>query len=493
MRSAKLYLGIFLWLVIITAPLTTGATVRINEIAWMGTIESHLCNWIELHNTGDQPIDLLDWALQINDTTREFAAGEGGRSVVGGGEYFLIKRQTASCPDPVPSVPGWSITLGNLPNSGATLRLLRPNGTVADTVVGGVDWSNVGGDNESKNTAQRTDSGWITAEPTPGTTNASTQIETTTTSGSRQSSVTSDRVTDARAPRPQSLVMSDSELAVTILGPTYGYVNQPVTLTASTSGVGDTIAGSLQYVWNLGDMHVRSGATAVEHTYRFPGTYVVTLFVTHGRHEQVARAEITILPTPLAVKIEGEFVHIHNTAPYEIDVSGVVVVGEVEKRFPPRSFIPAHGTVTLVGSELGVTGQRPIMVHDRVGAVLASSLDRSPTVAGETISNPSVPSTNTGTHPAPAVTNEFPVSAESTEESFRFSVNESHTNPTSAPTEPVSEAPLPTTTDSSVVAPTGTQATDVTERVWWPSLLLLLLLVVAAGTLLMPRRSEEVE
>ena len=472
----------FFCLTLCALPLQTSAEVRINEIAWMGTTESHLCNWVELYNSGEQAIDIIDWSIQINDTVREFADGEGPSSVIVAEGYLLLKRQTASCPDPVPDVPGWSITMGNLPNGGATLRLLQPDGTITDEVVGGTDWSNVGGDNETKFTAQRTDTGWITAEPTPGAQNMNIE-DTASTATVSSSNSTQTRVVSARAPRPQSLTLPDSELAVDIVGPAYGYVNQPLTLTASTSGVGNTIAASLRYNWNWGDMHNQHGGAVAEYTYRFPGTYVVTLFATYGRHEQVARAEVTILPTPLAIEAENGLVHIHNIAPYEVDVSGVSVSAATEQTFPPRSFIPAHGTVTLTGSELGLTAGLPVVAHSRRGELLASTADQrqSASIPSESlvpISEDSVPQTLDGQSSA---------GHRSESELFRFSNNEADTIATDSLSESPSVPQAATSAPISAVA-AGTQSPDSPGHTWWSSLALLALLFIAAFTLLLPRR-----
>ncbi len=483
------YVTIFC-LTLCAPPLTTFSEVRINEIAWMGTTESHLCNWIELYNTGGQAVDLIDWSLQINDITRELADGEGSSSMIAADDYLLLKRQTATCPDPVPTVPGWKFTMGNLPNSGATLRLLRPDGAIADEVVGGTDWSSVGGNNETKDTAQLTDTGWITAEPTPGAPNAN--ISGTTTTTSEQLSSTPTRIRSARAPRPQSLRVPDSELKVDIIGPDYGYVNQPLTLTASTSGVGDTIAASLQYAWNWGDFHNQGGGASVRHTYQFPGTYVITLFATYGRHEQVARHEVTILPTPLAIEVKNGLVHIHNTAPYEVDVSGVTISGASAQRFPPRSFIPAHGTITLTSVEVGAAPARPVLAHDRSGSVLASSHDQTPTVAGEATSTPDAPIPTTSADAVSPVTRE-PTVTQAVDEAFRFSVTEAAAPATSAPPESPSVSSRSTTTIPSRTVSADVGSNNTSDRPWWPPLALLILLVVAAAVLLTPYRRLEAD
>lgn len=474
-------------------PTSASATVRINEIAWMGTTESHLCNWIELYNTGDQSVDVIDWSFEINDTVRALADGTGPSSVVAPSGYLLLKRETATCPDPVPAVSGWSIVMGNLPNSGATLRLRRSDGSLADEVIGGTDWSNVGGDNDTKQTAQLTPNGWITADPTPGIQNTDTDSTVSAPDSDTDDTSVSRRVRSARAPSPQSLTLPDTKLKLEIIAPEYGYVNQPLTVTASTSGVGDTIDASLQYHWNWGDLSEQNAGAEAVHTYQFPGTYIITAYASYARHEQVARHEVTILPTPLTIEVENGLVHIHNAAPYEIDVSRMTISGLHDKHFPKRSFIPAHGTITVSEAKLGIPARRPLLAYDRTGAIVASS-EQSVAVAGIAVSADEVNEESTATTQSTAPTQTGATTG--TDDNFRFSSPES----TDTATSDISTNQAATTTHATRSDSNPNPSSDTSDQsansneaavpagVWWPPLALLLLLVVAAGALLAPRR-----
>ena len=491
-RTASILFVLYL----LVTPARVTATVLINEIAWMGTTESHLCNWIEFYNTGDSSVDLEDWTLLINDTARPFADGEGGTgTIIPAAGYFVLERVTNTCPNPVPESNNWYLAFGNLPNSGATLTLLRPNGSVSDEVVGGTDWQNVGGNNDTKQTAQRTPDGWITADPTPGKANAEKAEEQldgdetpkTTTQTVRSGSSPS-RFVSARALAPRPLTLPDTGLALSIVGPEYGYVNQPITLTASSSGVGETIEASLRYQWNWGDMHNSDAGSTATHTYAHPGSYVVTLYASYARQEQVARHSILILPTPLAIEQVGDLVHIHNTAPYEIDVSGVTLSGVTKRVFPERSFIPADATITIPASSLGLTGPRLLVAHDPQGEFLASNhTSLIGAVAG------------VATTAAPATTEQPELIFESPEqmvtpsvdnnEQFRFSGDEAYSVPTADKQEnsensenATDKIPVPAMTPSSRV---DTEAGDPS---WWPLLALLGLLFLAMVALLYPRR-----
>jgi len=487
--------SLFFIFVILTIPTPAVATVLINEIAWMGTTESYLCNWIEFYNTGDSPVDLEDWTFRINDTVRAFVDGEGGGgTVIPAGGYFVLERVTNTCPNPVPESDDWYLAFGNLPNSGATLTLLRPDESVADEVIGGVDWENVGGDNETKQTAQRTTDGWITADPTPGKENPgydTQETEEIATSSQRIIGSGPIRVKSARAPTPQSLTVPDTELALSIIGPEYGYVNQPITFTASSSGVGETIEASLRYEWNWGDMHNSGDGSTATHVYAHPGSYVITLSASYARHEQVTRHSILILPTPLAIEHIDDVVYIHNTAPYEIDVSGVTISGVTERVFPERSFIPADATITIDASSLGLTGPRLLMAYDPQGEFLASN-HTSLTGAVAGVATTTAPEETVESESDSEPIEQVVVPSVDNSEQFRFSSDETYVA-TTTNAEDMSQAseratntiPTPAMTPSSRA---DTETED--EPSWWPLLALVGLLFLAAIVLLYPRRQQ---
>jgi hypothetical protein len=149
------------------------AAVVLSEIAWMGSASSSADEWIELYNNTATSADLTGWKI----------AGKGGATIVSlSGTiapqgYFLIERTDD---DSVPDITADLVaSFGKgIANDGETLKLIDGGGTVVDTVVGGKNWSKLGGDNASKETAQRTPSGWITAPATPRAPNKTPALAT---------------------------------------------------------------------------------------------------------------------------------------------------------------------------------------------------------------------------------------------------------------------------------------------------------------------------
>jgi hypothetical protein len=165
--------SVFVALLIVLFPTFAHAAVIINEIAWMGTNVSANAEWIELFNTNSTAADLSGW---------HFVAASGSPSItltgsIGANGFYLLERTSDAS---VPTVTADQIYTGALANTGTTLTLTDANGKTIDEVAGGANWVNVGGDNASKETAQRTTSGWETAAATPRATNVGVSIGSST-------------------------------------------------------------------------------------------------------------------------------------------------------------------------------------------------------------------------------------------------------------------------------------------------------------------------
>jgi len=110
--------------------------VVINEVAWMGTAASSADEWIELYNTTDQPIDLTGWTLEsTTDGTPSFTfdAAHCRNLVIPAQGFFLLERTDDNT---VSDIPADCIYTGSLVNSGESLALKDPTGTVIDTANG---------------------------------------------------------------------------------------------------------------------------------------------------------------------------------------------------------------------------------------------------------------------------------------------------------------------------------------------------------------------
>lgn len=368
---------------------SANAAVLLNEIAWMGTTESYLCEWIELYNSGDTAVSVADWSLQINDgPIKPFADGTFSTTNIAAGGYLVIERAVASCPDPVSATNDALLAFGSIPNTDTTIQLYRDiDGTdLADRIASGEDWTEVGGDNETKETAQYSSVGWQTAPATPGRANV-----TSAANGSEQAQSDSEsNPSSDTSPKPRVAGVRSSEgsskttislaeasaqqepLVVDIEYPTTVYVGQPVTFTAEPAGRSKTVRDSLHYYWNFGDLTTAAGPTA-NHQYQFPGEYMVSLQAEYYEYEASDTRKVVVLPVTLRMNITSDgHLNIHNTAQYEVDVSGYTLSTVPSVTFPPRSMLVPRGTVTVPNAKLG-THAAAIVLHDQAGNLVSDT------------------------------------------------------------------------------------------------------------------------
>lgn len=141
-------------------PVHAAGEVIINEIAWMGTLDSANSEWIELYNTTNADIDLTGWTLMALDGTPSINI----TGTIPAGGYFLLERTDD---DTVAGVTADQIYTGVLENSGEQLELKDAGNVIIDSVDQSSGW--IAGDNATKQTMERADSGWQTSLAIGGT------------------------------------------------------------------------------------------------------------------------------------------------------------------------------------------------------------------------------------------------------------------------------------------------------------------------------------
>lgn len=357
-----------LLLVCLLLPHSLFAAVVINEVAWMGTTVSPNDEWIELYSSGEAT-SVDGWTLSDGMNLTIPLSG-----TISAGSYAVLERTD----DETTPVPAFLIYTGSLVNTGATLTLYRADGSIADQVAGGENWENIGGNNELKETAQYTSSGWVTAVPTPGAANSTvTHVVTDTDDESKPVETTSNtnpsngsRGLSTRVAAPVVLKTEPSDPSVRIFMPGQVYVNQAVEAELRVSNIGKTIERSMTHAWNFGDLHTAVGGE-VTHRFAYPGEYIVSVTSTFKDFVATDRVVVTVLPTALSLTVNrsGD-VQVHNDAKYEVDVSGYQVVAGKTVVFPAGTFLRPNATITIPRTKLGYTGD-VLRVHDETGAAVA--------------------------------------------------------------------------------------------------------------------------
>lgn len=329
------------------------AQVVVNEIAWMGTEESYTNEWIELHNTSNAAVDLTDWALATSDDSPSVALSG---SIQAGGYYMLERTDDAS----VPGVSADITYSGSLSNSGETIILTDASGAVVDEVVGGTEWERIGGDNESKATAQRTGNGeWVTAAATPKAANASAQEQSSQTTQSENSIDTQEtesavQDTDAQTGNDTASdtdthdQAEEGEPYVEIDSKPVGLVNVPISFTATAYDADGDVEDAAQFHWSFGDGAYRDTRNA-EHTYAYAGTYAVSMTATIDGEQYTKEQALSVREPHIAItEADNEHVVLENKGERAVPLAGwTLASGDEQFTIPDGTKLLAGATVAF--------------------------------------------------------------------------------------------------------------------------------------------------
>ncbi|MDC1205451.1 lamin tail domain-containing protein [Candidatus Pacebacteria bacterium] len=331
--------------VFLMMPMYSHAEVLFSEIAWMGTTVDANDEWIEIYNFSSEPTDLTGWTLSDGNSLNIELAG-----IMPPHAVFILERTDDTT---VPDFPASLIYTGALTNSGATLTIKDADGQVAgEPLVGGVDWVNIGGNNEHKYTAQVTRTGqWVTGPPTPGMPNVTeNELPEDDSNDTTSKPVTSSNNSSGTA---KKLVLPDLTLAFTLQAPLVAYVHQPIDFSVEPSGINELLLNSVQFTWNFGDLTTKKGRKFT-HSYEYPGTYVMVIDGEFKRHSAQLRHEITVLPVIFSItKNNNGDVQINNDSKYEVDISGYSARGGKTIIFPENTILLPDATLTIQKNKLG--------------------------------------------------------------------------------------------------------------------------------------------
>lgn len=306
------------------------ASVRINEIAWMGTPASNTNEWIELYNDAPVAVYLSGWHVEAEDGTPNITLN----GSIGANGYYLIERTDDKT---LPGVTADLVTSfgGGLSNTGETLYLKDASGATLDTVASGKDWSNLGGNNLTKETAQRTANSWITGTPTP-----------------RQANVSNGEILGAMA---TSATNDGTVIVVSTEKSVNAFVEMPYVFTASVTDKNGNELRDVTYRYNFGDGATAEGMNAT-HTYRFIGDYVASFDVFWNGISKNIRIAVSVTdPTLVIEKIAtgtAGYIELKNRGAQELDISGWHLRDQYEAGandfvFPLHSIILPLATLRL--------------------------------------------------------------------------------------------------------------------------------------------------
>lgn len=334
----------FLFLLIFfLIPFFTHASVVINEIAWMGTVNSANDEWIELYNNGDEDIDLNEWVLKARDDTPLINLS----GIIKTKSFFLLERTDDTT---IPDVPADLIYTGALSNTGEIL-ILKNGDTEIDKVDASDGWP--AGDNATKQTMQRTpDNKWVAANPTPGAQNSEGQSasQSTSTSGVDVSDEQESTTVVVWPVEPQIYANAGSD-KTTVAGADVYFSGQAL-------GLQKEPLENARYLWNFGDGAIAEGQN-VKHVYKYPGEYIVVLDVSSGKYSVSDRLIVKVLENNLKIIEANEnYIKLHNGSNVELDISyWFLRAGNSLFKFPANTFIKTNRDLMIDFSVSGLKAE----------------------------------------------------------------------------------------------------------------------------------------
>ncbi|MDP3015161.1 MAG: lamin tail domain-containing protein [bacterium] len=135
----------------------------INEVAWMGSVNSANDEWIELKNISNAAINLNGY--QLIDQAEQIKIIFGSNDKIPANGFYLLEKTSDSA---VPNIKADKIYTGQLSNTNEGLRLFDNNCNLIDEVFANPNWP--AGDNSAKKTMERAnDFSWHTSSIVGGT------------------------------------------------------------------------------------------------------------------------------------------------------------------------------------------------------------------------------------------------------------------------------------------------------------------------------------
>ncbi len=359
----------FLFLLILFLPGVVRANVSFSEVAWMGTSNSQYEEWIELYNDGSESVSLSGWKIFKAGGSTSLISLSGNISA---GQYLLVCRTTSSLTNPLSGACDVEGSFGGsgLNNSSEHIILKNSSGSSVDSVNATSGWP--AGESSTRKTMQKSSGSWITADPTPGSVNASSGSEVDDTND--DDTETDDDSTDEDSEddeEDENNTENESKSSSKLNQPKYTKELVEINVVDSSVPVGSPVKFSLKtrdlnganilrgdFFWNMGDGTERfySRNKKFEHVYDHEGTYIVTLkyystFFEEIDPDVVDKFTITINNSSVVIsKIHADgSIELKNSGSQEVDLSDWSLRDEFGKIFsiPDGTYIAGNKNLVL--------------------------------------------------------------------------------------------------------------------------------------------------
>jgi len=333
-------------------PVFVFASVRINEIAWMGTANSANDEWIELYNNDSSEVNLDGWILVASDGTPNINFSNAASKIISAGGFFLLERTDDTS---VPDITADLIYTGALLDGGEVLILKNSNSVEIDRVDASGGWP--AGDTITDQTMQLSSSGWVTAIATPKAVNFTPPESPPSQEQSQsQSSASGDGGSSAYIP-PEKLpkISADAGADKTVV------VGANVEFRGQAFGLKDEPLDNARYLWIFGDGASKDGKN-ITHIYQYPGEYIAALNVSSGEYSASDYMLVKALPNQVFISEiktgADSFIEFENKSKQEIDISGCQI------KYNNQTFIFPQSTAIRPNAYLAIPSSISGMVFN---------------------------------------------------------------------------------------------------------------------------------
>ena len=318
------------------------AEVVINEIAWMGNSDNANAEWIELKNTGSNNVDLSGWTLIAEDGTPNILLSEKCTNLIINAGNFLLLERTSD--DSVIGVSADCIYAGAMGNSSELLKLVDGSAHIVDSVDATSGW--MAGDNNTKETMQKSGSSWITAVATPKAQNAGTSTQNSSDNSNVGTTSSSAQNVDTKIKVAEVL-----KIKTEIIAKNFAFTGIPVEFKANTTGYNNEQLSYGQYFWNFGDGDSKetkaSDITKFTHTFFYEGEYTVALeyFQNYfsNNPDAIDKIIIKVVKADVVISNVGDekdfFVEISNNTEHDADLSKWILSSNTKSFILPKNTI----------------------------------------------------------------------------------------------------------------------------------------------------------
>jgi hypothetical protein len=349
-------------------PLFANAAIVINEVMYdvEGTDTDR--EWVELYNNGSEAVVIVvgsgSGSWRFVDSSAHTLKLESGSATLEAGAYALVLKNMSQFAVDYPAVGGniFSSAIA-LTNTAAAVSIKDGTGGVLDEFSYNKDQGAAG----DGNSLQRSGDDWIAATPTPGAVNAS---EPTVIEDNDATDTDDDNDDDEVATTSSTLgsfTISVAKKRVVTVGSSVNFVAKPSRKAAAEQG---------RFEWSFGDGAANTGLS-VEHTYDFPGTYVVMVNGEAGDYEASARTEVQVIEADVditAVITEGKtYIEITNQTAYELNMSDWQLESASSTfDFPTGMMIKSKAVLRIPGSISTLSPQGEVSLRLPSGEVIST-------------------------------------------------------------------------------------------------------------------------